>query len=119
MSDGPIRFVVAVESGKGGVGKSTVSLHLALALARRGLTVGLLDADLYGPDIPVMVGVTRHERAKQWAEERSIWSEGVAVLGRIRLDPGLGMIAVSSAQSETFDDVAARVIERLEQRTAA
>jgi ATP-binding protein involved in chromosome partitioning len=62
----PARFVVAVGSGKGGVGKSTVSLHLAAALARRGLAVGLLDADLYGPDIPLMVNLTRRERARQW-----------------------------------------------------
>jgi ATP-binding protein involved in chromosome partitioning len=66
MSEQPARFVVAVGSGKGGVGKSTVSLHIALALVRKGLTVGLLDADLYGPDIPLMVDLTRHERARQW-----------------------------------------------------
>jgi ATP-binding protein involved in chromosome partitioning len=62
----PARFVVAVGSGKGGVGKSTVSLHVAAALGRRGLAVGLLDADLYGPDIPLMVNLTRRERARQW-----------------------------------------------------
>lgn len=50
---GPARFVVAVGSGKGGVGKSTISLNLALALAERGKAVGLLDADFYGPDIPL------------------------------------------------------------------
>jgi ATP-binding protein involved in chromosome partitioning len=66
VSARPARFVVAVGSGKGGVGKSTVSLHLALALSRRGLAVGLLDADLYGPDIPLMLNLTRQERAQQW-----------------------------------------------------
>lgn len=66
MSASPARFVVAVGSGKGGVGKSTVSLRVAIALARKGLAVGLLDADLYGPDIPLMVNITRHERARQW-----------------------------------------------------
>jgi ATP-binding protein involved in chromosome partitioning len=65
LSSQPARFVVAVGSGKGGVGKSTVSLRLALALARRGLAVGLVDADLYGPDIPLMVGITREEQARQ------------------------------------------------------
>jgi ATP-binding protein involved in chromosome partitioning len=43
-----------------------VSLQLALALSRRGLAVGLLDADLYGPDIPLMLNLTRQERAQQW-----------------------------------------------------
>jgi len=58
--------VIAIGSGKGGVGKSTVTVQLALALTRHGLRVGVLDADLYGPDIPLMLGITREERARQW-----------------------------------------------------
>jgi ATP-binding protein involved in chromosome partitioning len=50
--------VVLVMSGKGGVGKSTVATNLALALKRRGYRVGLLDADMYGPSIPTMLGIT-------------------------------------------------------------
>ena len=53
------RYVVAVSSGKGGVGKSMVTTNLAAALARRRLRVGLLDADIYGPNIPVMFGEHR------------------------------------------------------------
>ena len=53
------RYVVAVSSGKGGVGKSMVTTNLAAALARRRLRVGLLDADIYGPNIPVMFGERR------------------------------------------------------------
>ena len=65
-----MRHVVAVGSGKGGVGKSTVSLNLALALVARGLRVGLLDADLYGPNIPIMVGLTRHRWTETWTIAR-------------------------------------------------
>lgn len=57
-------IVVAVASGKGGVGKSTISLNLALALSSEGSATGLLDADLYGPDIALMVGVTRRRPAE-------------------------------------------------------
>jgi ATP-binding protein involved in chromosome partitioning len=53
-----VRHVIAVSSGKGGVGKSMVAANLAAAFAREGRSVGLLDADIYGPNIPIMFGVT-------------------------------------------------------------
>lgn len=59
-----VRHVVAVSSGKGGVGKSTVSTNLAAAWARKGYRVGLLDADIYGPDIPTMFGATDRPRVQ-------------------------------------------------------
>jgi ATP-binding protein involved in chromosome partitioning len=56
--------VLAVGSGKGGVGKSTVTVNLAVALAQQGLRVGLMDADAYGPNIPRMMGVAQLPRAR-------------------------------------------------------
>jgi ATP-binding protein involved in chromosome partitioning len=55
----PIRNAVAVASGKGGVGKSTVAVNIAILLAESGARVGLLDADIYGPNVPIMMGVDR------------------------------------------------------------
>ena len=52
-----VRNVVAIASGKGGVGKTTVSVNIAVALAREGAKVGLLDADIYGPNVPLMMGL--------------------------------------------------------------
>ncbi|HEY2703047.1 MAG TPA: Mrp/NBP35 family ATP-binding protein [Candidatus Dormibacteraeota bacterium] len=58
-----VRNVIAVSAGKGGVGKTTVSVNVALALLQAGARVGLLDADVYGPNVPIMLGLTGQPEA--------------------------------------------------------
>jgi ATP-binding protein involved in chromosome partitioning len=67
----PAPVVIAVCSGKGGVGKSTVALNLAVALGLDGARVGLLDADVHAPDIPLMVGLVRSAPSTGWTLSRA------------------------------------------------
>jgi ATP-binding protein involved in chromosome partitioning len=62
-----VRRIIAVASGKGGVGKTTVTVNLALALALDGAQVGLFDADVYGPNVPIMLGVRRSKPTSGFA----------------------------------------------------
>jgi len=67
-----VRHVVAVGAGKGGVGKSTVAVNLALALARDGLRAGLLDADIYGPSLPILLGIEDGARLVRMSTDKHI-----------------------------------------------
>jgi ATP-binding protein involved in chromosome partitioning len=90
--DLPIKNAIAVGSGKGGVGKSTVAVNLAIALANTGAKVGLLDADIYGPNIPTMMGLDHLPPPK---EQRIIPGEayGVKVMSiGFLVKPGQAMI---------------------------
>jgi len=57
-----VKNLIAVGSGKGGVGKTTVAVNLAISLNRLGYTTGLMDADVYGPNVPLMMGVSQPPR---------------------------------------------------------
>ncbi len=83
-----VRAIVAVGAGKGGVGKSTVAVGLALAWARMGLKVGILDADIQGPSVHLLLGI--EERAGATADKRlqPLFAHGVAMLGMgVMADP--------------------------------
>src|SRR5688572_2326106 len=79
-----VSHIIAVSSGKGGVGKSTVSANLACALARKGFKVGLMDADVMGPNMPTMMGVTEQPRIEKTPEGMDVFipptAHGVKVM---------------------------------------
>jgi ATP-binding protein involved in chromosome partitioning len=82
-----IAHIIAVGSGKGGVGKTTVSVNLALALASLGRKVGLLDADVYGPNVPLMMGINRPPLASG-DRIQPLEKHGVRLMSMGFLNPG-------------------------------
>lgn len=83
-----IGAVVAVGSGKGGVGKTTVSVNLAIALAKLGKRVGLIDADIYGPNVPTMMGQTRQPSVTDDSMMEPLESFGVKFISVGLISPG-------------------------------
>jgi ATP-binding protein involved in chromosome partitioning len=83
-----VRNIVAVSSGTGGVGKSTVAVNLAVSLARDGARVGLLDADVYGPNVPLMLGVSREQPRINGNKLVPLEAHGVRLMSMAVLKPG-------------------------------
>ena len=83
-----VKNLVAVASGKGGVGKTTVAVNLAIALKKLGSTVGLLDADVYGPNVPVMLGTNEQPRAMDEKTIIPVEAYGVKMISMGLLNPG-------------------------------
>ena len=83
-----VSHVIAVGSGKGGVGKTTVAVNLAVALSKLGYKVGLVDADIYGPNVPTMLGVTRQPNIVGENMIEPIFSHGVKFISVGLISPG-------------------------------
>src|SRR5580700_2501709 len=83
-----VKYLVAVASGKGGVGKTTVAVNLALALAKMGNKVGLLDADVYGPNVPIMLGSTAEPMATAQQRIIPVQAQGLKMISMGLLNPG-------------------------------
>jgi ATP-binding protein involved in chromosome partitioning len=83
-----VKNLVAVASGKGGVGKTTVSVNLALALKQMGAKVGLLDADVYGPNVPIMLGTDEQPQALSEREILPVQAQGIKLISMGLLNPG-------------------------------
>jgi len=83
-----VRHIIAVGSGKGGVGKTTIAVNLAISLARLGHRVGLLDADVYGPNVPLMMGSRNQPRVLEGNLIEPLESHGIKLISVGSISPG-------------------------------
>src|ERR1041384_5752068 len=83
-----VKNIIAVGSGKGGVGKTTIAVNLAVALAKMGYKTGLLDADVYGPNVPLMMHTSQQPRVVKGNLIGPAQNYGVKILSGGFLNPG-------------------------------
>ncbi|MBA3912586.1 MAG: Mrp/NBP35 family ATP-binding protein [Acidobacteriales bacterium] len=83
-----VNNIIAVGSGKGGVGKTTLAVNLAIALAKMGYAVGLLDADVYGPNVPLMLGISSQPKMVGENRIEPLSAHGLRVISVGLLNPG-------------------------------
>ena len=101
-----VKNIVAVASGKGGVGKSTTAANLALALAAEGARVGLLDADIYGPSMPIMMGVSGRPESLDGQNMEPLENYGVQVMSiGFLVDPDEAMIWRGPMATQALDQL--------------
>src|ERR1700735_1458337 len=83
-----VKAIIAIGSGKGGVGKTTLAVNLAIAMAKMGQKVGLVDADIYGPNVPLMMGATAQPRVIEGNRIEPLTAHGVKMISVGSLTPG-------------------------------
>src|SRR6201996_2409099 len=83
-----VKAIIAIGSGKGGVGKTTLAVNLAIAMAKMGQRVGLVDADIYGPNVPLMMGATTQPRVIEGNRIEPLTAHGVKMISVGSLTPG-------------------------------
>lgn len=105
-----VKAIIAIASGKGGVGKSTVAVNIALALSQLGMKIGLLDADIYGPSIPMMIGIDGKPKMTEDKKLIPMENYGIKTMSiGYMVEPGTAMIwrgpMVQSALQQMMMDV--------------
>ena len=101
-----VKNIIAVASGKGGVGKSTTAVNLALALAAEGASVGLLDADIYGPSLPTMMGITGRPESEDGKTMEPMRNHGVQVISiGFLVEPDNAMIWRGPMATQALDQL--------------